>query len=55
MALYTGVIVEFIKGEAQEGTMEADVVAYIETLDSTTNPVITIVPYRGGLLVVSGA
>ena len=53
MALYSGVEAYFIVGAGPE-EMQTDIETYIETLDSTTNPVLAIVPYRGGVLVISG-
>jgi tetrahydromethanopterin S-methyltransferase subunit B len=54
MAVYTNVEVHFIHG-CEADVMEAKLDAYITTLDSTTHPVLAVVPYRDGVLVISGA
>ena len=54
MAVYANVLVNFIPG-CPADVMEAKIDAYITSLDSTTNPVIAVVPYRDGVLVISGA
>ncbi len=54
MAVYANVEVRFIHGQPADN-MEAAIDAYITSLDSTTNPVIAVVPYRDGVLVISGA
>ncbi len=54
MAVYANVETRFIHGQPADN-LEAAVTAYITSLDSTTNPVIAVVPYRDGVLITSGA
>ncbi len=54
MALYTNAVAKFID-EATPDEQETAIATYIETLDSTTEKVIAVIPYRAGVLIIAGA
>jgi hypothetical protein len=54
MAAYANVTVRFFHGTDPD-VMETQIDTYITALDSTTEKVISVFPFKDGIVIVSGA